>query len=474
MCTPKSENGGKRCKGSLAGSALYKLYRERKNAESGSDEFNELQEKIDRLKESRSLYGDCVAPYDLDLPEGVDEILTSARKVGNPLIVGGCVRDSFLGAENKDIDIEVHGTDIDSLISTLKDEGFRVDEVGKSFGVLKVSKKGGISDIDISVPRRENKVGAGHRGFEVDMDSEMTVEEAGARRDFTFNAVSYDPERKVLVDPYQGESDFQKKILRHVSPAFAEDPLRVLRAFQFAGRFGLKVDPDTAKMCQSLRSSYPSLSTERVIEEWEKFYTKSKEPLAAVKTLQETGWDDTISGLQESLKTDKSQHGLKALGEMNKSEKYDKSILGSAVIASSMDKKDGENFIRSTVLSTKRQQLAMTLSQFDPKTVQTEYNAKKYARDLHAKGFNFETYEKHCELVRDSEGMKACKLAKEAGVFDKFEQPLVQGRDILATENVKPGAWMGKLLAEVEDLQYRGKFKSKSEAMEYTLQRIPR
>src|SRR5690625_1550288 len=231
MCQSKAE-GGRRCPGTATGRALNALYRQRRQ-ESDPDRREALTERIAGLREAAEFYGGrFVSPMDLPLDSGVSEALAACRGVGNPLIVGGAVRDVFSGADNKDVDIEVYGTSLPDLATELRGQGFRVDEVGAQFGVLKVSKKGGVSDLDISVPRRENTVGAGHRDIEVTVDSGMTVSEAAARRDFTINAMAVDPARGVLVDPYGGADDFRSKTLRAVGPAFAEDPLRVLRGVQ--------------------------------------------------------------------------------------------------------------------------------------------------------------------------------------------------------------------------------------------------
>lgn len=461
MCKPRSE-GGDRCKGSLTGSALYALYKDRKAAEPDSAELLAIQSKIDLLKKAESRYGRCVTPYELELSPGVESVIDAVKGIGNPLVVGGCVRDSFLGAENKDIDIEVHGTNIDTLVSTLKSKGFTVDEVGKQFGVLKVSKKGVVSDIDISVPRKENNVGAGHRGFEVSMHENMTVEEAAARRDFTFNSVMYDHEAKALVDPYRGAEDFNNKKLRHVSEAFSEDPLRVLRAFQFSGRFDLSVDNGTANLCKSLRSQYGTLSTERVVEEWGKFYEKSKHPSSGVKALQEMGWDDTFPGLRGSLAQKDTAAALSKLPEQRKE---DRVVLGAASVARNMDSAHRDNFIEGTVLGVKQQNLAKTLVEFEPHAVHGTYEAKKFARDLKTSGFTFEKYEAYAQMHGDKNGLASVEKAKKAGVFTAPEAPLLMGRDVIGLTKQKPGPWMGEILGKIEDMQYRGKIRSKDEAL---------
>lgn len=469
MCQSKSE-GGERCKGTPFGSSVYALYKERKASSTDADR-NALTDKIDKLRYAKSLYGTCVSPYHLELPKGVDDVLDSARKVGNPLIVGGAVRDSLMGAENKDIDIEVHGTTIDELSKALRQDGYSVDEVGKQFGVLKISKRGGVRDIDVSVPRRENNVGAGHRSFEVKMDEAMTVEDAASRRDFTFNAISYDASNKALVDPYNGVEDFENNTLRHVSPAFSEDPLRVLRAFQFAGRFNLDIHPDTAQLCSSLRGEYSTLSHERVTEEWGKFYEKSSHPSKGVEVLQASGWDDTIPHMKEALAKDETKSALDKLPAQPKDERV---VLGSAVIAANMNPLYRGDLIKTTVLGSKPQKLAYTLADFSPSKVTNSYEAKVVARDLHNRGFNFALYERYATMRDDKDALATCAVAKKAGVFNGPEQPMVMGRDVISLTSQKPGPWVKGLLDEVEDRQLRGEFASKDEAMEFAKSLVPR
>ena len=140
---------------------------------------------------------------------------------GDPLKVGGCVRDKILGIESKDIDVEVFGLDSDRLCAVLKRFG-KISIVGESFGVIKLTTKD--DDFDFSLPRIDNKVGAGHKGFEVVVDHNLSPEEAAKRRDFTINAIG---ERidGTLVDPFGGVQDLRDKVLKHTSEHFAEDPL---------------------------------------------------------------------------------------------------------------------------------------------------------------------------------------------------------------------------------------------------------
>ena len=207
---------------------------------------------------------------------------------GEPLLVGGAVRDMLLGQPpEKDIDVEVYGLDVERLIATLAPFG-RLDAVGRSFGVLKLRTRAG-QEFDFALPRRESKIGAGHRGFLADPDPTMTPQEAASRRDFTINAMAITPEGQVL-DFFGGRADLQARVLRHTTLAFAEDPLRVLRAMQFAARFDMQLAPETAALCRELLPEAATLPIERIWAEWWKWATKSVRPSAGLRVLHETGW----------------------------------------------------------------------------------------------------------------------------------------------------------------------------------------
>src|SRR5687767_12914858 len=181
---------------------------------------------------------------------------------GRALIVGGWVRDQLMQRESKDIDLEVYGLPSSRLRELLGQFG-SVNAVGESFTVFKVA------DIDVALPRRESKVGRGHKGFEVTGDPDMTPHEAARRRDFTVNAISWDPLTGEFEDPFDGRGDIGRKLLRAVDErTFGEDSLRVLRAVQFAARFGFVLDAATEALCR--RISLDDLPAERVWGEFEK------------------------------------------------------------------------------------------------------------------------------------------------------------------------------------------------------------
>jgi tRNA nucleotidyltransferase/poly(A) polymerase len=208
---------------------------------------------------------------------------------GQPLIVGGAVRDMLLGHTPKDLDIEVYRLEVERLGAVLAPFG-RLDAVGRSFGVLKLRTPAG-QEFDFALPRRESKVGAGHRGFLAAPDPTMTPQEAAARRDFTINAMALTPDGQVL-DFFGGQADLRDRILRHTTAAFAEDPLRVLRGMQFAARFDMRLAPETAALGRALLPEAPTLAIERVWGEWWKWASKGLRPSAGLRVLQETGWLD--------------------------------------------------------------------------------------------------------------------------------------------------------------------------------------
>lgn len=136
------------------------------------------------------------------------------RNGGRPYLVGGCVRDSILGRDVKDWDLEVFGLSDQDVAMIAAAKG-RVNAVGKSFGVLKLTTGSG-EDYDIALPRREIKNGEGHKGFAVEVDPSLSLPEAADRRDFTINAIYYDPITKGFADPAGGVRDLSARILRPV------------------------------------------------------------------------------------------------------------------------------------------------------------------------------------------------------------------------------------------------------------------
>jgi len=197
------------------------------------------------------------------------DVASAVREAGGrALVVGGWVRDRLLGRFG------------------------RVEQVGQSFPVFKLI---GASpgEVDVALPRRESKRGTGHKGFEVRGDPFMSIAEAARRRDFTVNAISWDPLTGEYFDPSNGRSDLDNRILKAVDPTtFGDDSLRVLRAIQFAARFELTPDPDTKALCRSIRLD--DLPPARIWGEIEKLLLRAERPSIRFALALELGVVDQL------------------------------------------------------------------------------------------------------------------------------------------------------------------------------------
>lgn len=217
------------------------------------------------------------------LPQKLIDIAEAiAAAGGRAMLVGGCVRDESMGIEPKDWDLEVYRIEPAKLREILDIFG-EVFVVGEAFAVYKLG-----SDLDVSIPRRERKIGKGHRGFAIEGYPDMSFEEASSRRDFTINAILKDPLTGEIVDPFSGREDIEQKVIRHVSSeSFAEDSLRVLRAAQFAARFEFDVAPKTIEICKTI--DVTDLPKERIWGEFEKLLLNAQKPSIGLRWLYELG-----------------------------------------------------------------------------------------------------------------------------------------------------------------------------------------
>ena len=176
-------------------------------------------------------------------------------------LVGGAIRDRLLSLPVQEHDWVVVGSTPEEMIN----QGYR--QVGKDFPVFLHPK----TNEEYALARTERKSGQGHQGFTVFSSPEITLEQDLIRRDLTVNAIAEDEDGN-FIDPYQGQKDLQNRILRHISPAFAEDPLRVLRVARFASRFwdlGFTIAPETLELMSTISNSgeLELLSKERIWRE---------------------------------------------------------------------------------------------------------------------------------------------------------------------------------------------------------------
>ena len=222
------------------------------------------------------------------VPAAVLSLADRVEKAGGKaVLVGGGVIAMIKGHTPKDWDLEVFQLGYDSLAALFSDLNPKL--VGKQFGIIKLTVDG--LDVDINVPRIDNKVGVGHDGFECDFDPMMTVEEAARRRDFSINAMAIDLRTGEVIDPYGGLADLEAGVLRATdSHLFVQDPLRALRAMQLLARKAKTVNVGTMQLIRSMVDTFPELAAERVHEEWRKLLLKAERPSVGLEFLRESGW----------------------------------------------------------------------------------------------------------------------------------------------------------------------------------------
>jgi tRNA nucleotidyltransferase (CCA-adding enzyme) len=205
------------------------------------------------------------------------------RAGGRMWLVGGCIRDLVLGRQPHELDIEISGLPPGRL-HTLLTEHFAVQFVGKTFGVFKLQ---GLP-VDISIPSRLLTENESATGLIRQSDPDMDIDEALARRDFTVNAMAWDPDTLEFRDPFNGRADLDAHVLRHISECFTEDPLRVLRGMHLAARLGLTAAPETVALCKTLtQDGQPS---EQLWQEWKKLLLQGVKPSLGLQFLSDCGW----------------------------------------------------------------------------------------------------------------------------------------------------------------------------------------
>jgi len=381
-----------------------------------------------------------------------------------PIIVGGFIRDSLLKIESKDIDIELYGVISFAKLENLLQEFGDINIVGKSFGVCKL--KFYDLDLDFSFPRKDNKIKSGHRGFDIEIDSNLDFKTASSRRDFTINSIGYDVIDRKLLDPFCGVDDLKDKILRAVNlESFIEDPLRVLRAAQFCARFNLEIEHNLFLICKDMvsKNMLDELPKERVFEEIKKLLLKSQKPSIGFKLLKEFGTDiytDNTAVVDEIAKqlTTNSQTNL---------------ILMLAGLCYSFDLVQTENFILKL---TDERELLKRVIKLAQANNEIDNIYKNYADDYLlyklAKKVNIEEllilsssiyFTNNSSKVYEA-GEKIYKRAKELNILKEKLPPLLMGRDILEL-GLKPSPKFSKILDEAYEAQIHGEFKNHDDAL---------
>ena len=222
--------------------------------------------------------------YPQKLDKIFNKLIANDAKV---IIVGGYVRDKILDIASLDIDIEIYNITSFEKLQKLLEEFGNVNNVGKSFGVCKLDFEG--YKLDFTLPRIDNKTSSGHTGFKIEIDANLTYEEASSRRDFTINTMGYDVSKKKMLDPFYGVQDLNNKLLKVVDEQkFVQDPLRILRAMQFCARFELKPDTKLITLCKNMcqNNILQELPNERIFEEFNKLFLKASKPSLGLEFLK--------------------------------------------------------------------------------------------------------------------------------------------------------------------------------------------
>ncbi len=239
-------------------------------------------------------------------PLPIDRVIAQALPAGTLFAVGGRVRDELRGEIEgahvalKDLDYVVTGVPGLELQERLRKIG-RVDLVGASFAVFKVTLDG--RTVDVALPRRERSIGVGHRDFEVESGPAVPLENDLARRDFRMNMIARAIPSGEILDPYEGEADIRARRIDILTPrTFEEDPLRMLRAAQFAARFGYTLTPKTFDAMKNAAPLVQTVSAERIAEEFTKLFVQAPRPSVGLELLRETGvlayiWPELLEGV---------------------------------------------------------------------------------------------------------------------------------------------------------------------------------
>lgn len=380
-----------------------------------------------------------VTPHVMNIPKDVEEIFNLLESRGvQGYIVGGAVRDSLMSnVTPKDIDIEVQDVeDIGSLAELFKGGGYHVDEVGKAFAVLTLTTKSGI-DIDVSLPRQDNHVGVGHKGFDVKVSPSLSLSDAALRRDFTINALYYNPHNKTIIDTHGGLKDWREGRLRHVSDAFSEDPLRVLRAAQFAGRFGLTIDEKTVAKARRISKSFHELPIERVRGEWGKLL-KSKSLSKGLSALQTVGWAKFFN--VENVDTKRVSDGIDLPPN-----------LVAMAISRELPVEHRETFLHYS-LNPKEAIAVLRGGKIDAPINVTKGDVYKFSRELDRSSLTISEWTKMNEIFHGKdEAIEA--TARAMGVFDGADKNFITGASILEKTGLTPGKWVGRLIADAQNAQ---------------------
>ena len=405
---------------------------------------------------------------------------------GRALVVGGAVRDAVLGRVAYDVDIEVYGIPAERL-EQLLDAEFGVDRVGLAFGILKLKHL----DIDVSLPRRESKAGLGHRGFEVMTDAFMTIEEASARRDFTFNSMLFDPLTSELIDPHGGQDDLERGLLRHTNAAsFHEDPLRVLRAVQLSARLELTAHAETLALCASI--PIEGLARERLLGEFQKLLVAGVRPSNGLAVLKGSGWTQYFPELAALIETDpqgenrpdaweRTASALDQLARTRGDDEREELIIGLATLCHAMPAHATVSFLSRLINSPTLLDPVKALTA-ELRAVSLEALHSIRDGDIRRIAWRVGRFDRFVRVLtcREAWMLESAmqpdwwrevvaeleQRSEKLGVRTQPPERIMMGRHLLALGE-RPGRHLGPMLDRLFELQLEGAFSSEEEGSEW-------
>ena len=397
------------------------------------------------------------------------------------IVVGGSVRDYFLGLSIKDYDLEVYGLDRVETLENLLIKYGKVKLVGKSFGVLKFVYEG--EEYDFAFPRTECKTGSGHRGFDVTVDGTMDFQSADRRRDFTINAMGYDIAEKRFLDPFGGRKDLKEKTLRHIDDnTFTEDPLRLYRGVQFCARFGLSMHASTKMLCRKMVEGgmLEELPKERIFDEIKKLLLQAKRPSVGFVLIKELGvlrYFPVLDTLHEALYEALWQQTLQRLDIMAelKNERAERALvlMLSALVYSFQSEEEVRALIGWFSNEVKLITSVVVLWRYSRRVLEIaeseDIDTAVRKLSVHADISELVLVAKaayRAQTGRDFEAAeRIVKRAEMLGVLHSAPKPLLQGRDLLQLPGFSPSPKFKEILDKVYEAQLEGRIKTKEEAL---------
>lgn len=390
---------------------------------------------------------------------------------GRVYYVGGFVRDYVMGRENKDVDVEVHGITPAQLEEILDSLGTRT-VMGASFGIFGLRHY----DLDIAMPRSEKATGRGHKDFEVFVDPFLGPEKAAKRRDFTINALMQDVLTEEILDFFGGIDDLKKGVIRHVNDeSFQEDPLRVLRAAQFAARFSFAVAPETIRLCRTMELN--ALASERIMDELVKGLIKGKDPRIFFDVLRDmhqlNTWFAEIAEM-DSAAFERAMNALSKAADLRICAQYPLGLMLS-VIACHFEGDQVQEKAKKTKLFLSKITNEVRLKKYVENMVLFSEAPDALYKANADRAAYMKLFDKCIEpgdlsllagLSGDGENLKGVLSEMTEAYRTLISRPAVRGEDLIA-HGFKPGKQMGELIRYAHELHLEGV--EKEEALEKTL-----